>query len=448
MAIAGLGDLVRGCLGLDGLPDADIEVSGAPPDLLIRVLVATPQGPLPLVLEPTAAARPAWQRCHSMQLSYGALPGNVNPWTVPAAERVLQAVQLAFAEAERPARQLVELFAARSTLAPQARPAPPAWQSFVGLYHESDLQPVEEDVFAAAWESGLVAALVRQDAATADQLASRLGLDATACGALLRSLCAMGLALPGDELRWQGTESARELVERRATAVAFRLRTRARWQSMAELVRADSRRENLSAEDWSALADMWAIRSDRDEPAMAAEMAALELASASHLLDLGSGSGLYAAAMLACFPNLRVTLVDYAPALRVAAATLNSKGLLERAALVTAEFFEPHWTPPSDCDVVWFANTIHVSSYGANADLLARLYAAMPHGGRLYVIERLANPFSRESCRSEMAWLVHSKNGRAYTFQEVRSLVCGAGFAIVFEAADRPGSCLVVGLKA
>lgn len=150
------------------------------------------------------------------------------------------------------------------------------------------------------------------------------------------------------------------------------------------------------------------------------------------LLDLGGGHGTYAMAFCRAYPNLRATVVDLPGALAQGEAAIAAAGLTDRIAtragdLLTAELGTGY-------DLVLLFNIVHGYDAPQVAALLERVAQALRPGGRVALLEPLAEVPERPPgvadafVRAFSLNLFHTQGGRAYAFEELTELLAGAGF--------------------
>lgn len=171
-----------------------------------------------------------------------------------------------------------------------------------------------------------------------------------------------------------------------------------------------------------------------------ASAAAPLLKGRRHVLDIGGGSGIYAATLVAAHPRLRGTVLEQPPVDSIARETLAAHGLGKRIDVVTGDIFRDPW--PGGPDVHLLSNVLHDWDLPEVRSLLARSHEKLPAGGLLVIHEAFINedktgplPVAEYS-----ALLMHSTRGKCYGTGEYRGLLSEAGFdpgAYVDTAADR-----------
>lgn len=151
------------------------------------------------------------------------------------------------------------------------------------------------------------------------------------------------------------------------------------------------------------------------------------LASRAHLLDIGGGSGIYAAAILALHPHLRATVLEQSPVDRITRSEIARHGLADRIQVVAADMFAGGW-PPADC--LLFSNVLHDWDTPEVGELLRRAAQALPPGGLLIIHDAfLDDTKSGPLAVAEYSVLLANiSQGRCYSAAEYSSLLADAGF--------------------
>ena len=269
-------------------------------------------------------------------------------------------------------------------------------------------------------------------------LAARLGTEARATEVLLDALAALGFVRKRDG-RYANAPISEKLLRRGSPAA---LRSNLRYQE-------------LLSPAWARLSDV--IR--RGAPAVALDrllardarftteyihgMAdisrrpALELARKIGLsgvrdaLDIGGGPGVYAAALAALAPGLRVTLLDLPPVLRIAKRRLARSGARRRVRFLPGDYRSADLGEGA-YDLVLMSHITHDEGEDVNRRLLERAFAALRPGGRVAIHDFMLEPDRtgpRYGALFAVHMLVYTRRGRTYTVDEYRRWMREAGFA-------------------
>lgn len=106
------------------------------------------------------------------------------------------------------------------------------------------------------------------------------------------------------------------------------------------------------------------------------------LSDATHLLDVGGGSGIYSVAYVARNHRLRATVLDRPEVLSVAQEFTEEFGVADRIELLAADMFAEEFPA---ADVVLLSNLLHDWDIPECRKLIQKSVAALPTGGRLLI---------------------------------------------------------------
>ena len=174
--------------------------------------------------------------------------------------------------------------------------------------------------------------------------------------------------------------------------------------------------------------------------------------TAQRLLDIGGGHGRYALAYLRRYPQLTATIFDSPRALEAAQASLAETGLGARVTLQPGNFLVDDLGRGYDAALLF--NILHGFSAEQNAALVAKAAGALAPGGRLIVVEQLAERAPTPAANATKALLglsyLHLLNGRLYAYEEVAGWMQAAGLSGLRrrDSPRLPGTSLVSGAKA
>lgn len=120
-----------------------------------------------------------------------------------------------------------------------------------------------------------------------------------------------------------------------------------------------------------------------------ADRAAAALAESKHVLDVGGGSGIYSATMVARHDHLRATVLEQPPVDQIARSEIRKHGLEHRIDVATGNMFSDPW--PSDADCVLLSNVLHDWDLPQIRQLIRRAADALPVGGKVIIHEAFLN---------------------------------------------------------
>ena len=157
--------------------------------------------------------------------------------------------------------------------------------------------------------------------------------------------------------------------------------------------------------------------------------AAVDLSGARRMMDVGGGSGAVSIALCKAFPALAAVVVDQPPVAARAEHHITEAWLGDRITTWPANMFEDPL--PSDCDVALLANVLHDFSPERAQELLGRVHAALPAGGRVVILEIVPDDERRGpplAVAFAVAMIVNTAGGDAHTVPQYREWLEGAGF--------------------
>lgn len=158
---------------------------------------------------------------------------------------------------------------------------------------------------------------------------------------------------------------------------------------------------------------------------------AVSLGGVSHLLDVGGGTGAFLEAAGRAAPSMQMTLFDLPPVVPDAKARFAAAGMADRINIVPGSFREQ--ALPTGADAVSLIRVLYDHSDDTVRALLARVYAALPKGGRLIISEPMGGG-ARPDRAGDVYFAFYTmamQTGRARSAAEIRALVQEAGFANV-----------------
>jgi len=156
-----------------------------------------------------------------------------------------------------------------------------------------------------------------------------------------------------------------------------------------------------------------------------------DFSGVQRLCDIGGGTGVLLAGILAAYPSLRGVVFDLPEVAEQARANLSERGLTDRVDIVGGNFFE---AVPTNCDAYMMQSVIHDWDDSSCVKILSNVREAMAPGARVLVIENVLGPepspadqFARTF---DLVMLVITGAGRERTRAQFDSLFAGAGLRV------------------
>lgn len=156
----------------------------------------------------------------------------------------------------------------------------------------------------------------------------------------------------------------------------------------------------------------------------------------ARLLDIGCNTGKWAQLCLQRFPAMELGLVDLPLQLGSARGRLADAGLVERAQFYPVDLLEARAALPTGYDLVWLSQFLDCFSEDQIVAVLGKVRAALPSGGRLWILELFwdrqrfeAAAFSLQQTSLYFSCVANG-NSQMYDSSVFIGLVEGAGLQI------------------
>ena len=311
------------------------------------------------------------------------------------------------------------------------------------------------------WATGVLAAAATHrlfthlaaGAGEAAGLARAAGISERGAQAMLDALVALGLVELRGSVYVNGPQAATYLVEDSAVSLAgfarLKLKHMGALADLPQVVQAggpvsDAVVEVADNPHWRELVLAIAPQS---VPAARVAAGVLGLAGAGpvEILDVGGGSGVYAATWLQANAAARVTQLDWAPINAIARSLMDQRGLAQRFTTIDGDFHTTDFGT-GVYDVALYSHIAHQEGPGSNIEVFTRLRQALRDGGALVVCDYVVDddrsgPAFPLVFACEM--LLKSHHGSTWRQAEYRDWLAKAGFTdITFHRA--PPATLIV----
>jgi hypothetical protein len=177
-------------------------------------------------------------------------------------------------------------------------------------------------------------------------------------------------------------------------------------------------------------------------------VAAINPGQACRLLDVGGGSGTYTLARLSAMPEMKATLFDLPPVIKMARDRVQAANMLDRVELVAGDFYKDELPP--EHDLALLSAIIHQNSDKQNQVLYGKIHRALESGGRIVVRDHVMSADRTrplEGALFAMNMLAGTEGGRTYTFDEIKEGLTAAGFTRINLIQTKGMFSLVEGFK-
>ncbi len=157
----------------------------------------------------------------------------------------------------------------------------------------------------------------------------------------------------------------------------------------------------------------------------------LDCSADRQLLDIGGGSGVYSAHLLARFPSLEAIVIERPPVDELARSSLKQRGMLgKRASVVAGDMFVDPF--PDSASLHLYSHVLHNWSPEKVQRLLHKSHQYLPAGGRVAVYschpdDRNGRPAPAKEAEYSVL-LTASYEGLCYSVSDMEEMFAKAGF--------------------
>ena len=179
----------------------------------------------------------------------------------------------------------------------------------------------------------------------------------------------------------------------------------------------------------SAAAERYSDLMARSQVLVAADtLRTVSLKGVDCLMDVGGGSGAFLTAALRSQTSLKALWVDLPDVAPAAEAHLDKEGLMERVTLHPGSFRDAPL--PNGADAISLIRVLYDHADDTVRDLLAKVHAALPPGGRLIISEPMSGG-TRPERAGDVYFAFYTMamgTGRARSQERIMTLAKEAGF--------------------
>lgn len=307
---------------------------------------------------------------------------------------------------------------------------------------------IYSQILVSIVESGLLEFL-KSDVHDFEEIVQKTGLGAAATDRLLRAGQSLDLVESPQAGLWTLGEAGAPLSAN-AGAIAMIRHHHLLYRDLADpmaLLSADREKETALSEFWSYAStaknngDSGPTDTSDYSRLMAATQPmvsdqicdAYDFSRHSKMLDIGGGSGGFISAVAGSDADLHFGLFDLADVIPQAQARLADQDLIERVTFHPGSFKTDR--VPKNYDLISLIRILHDHDDEVVEALLPKLCEALPSGGRLLIVEPMADTKGAEPMGDAYFgfYLWAMRSGRPRSFLENRQLLLNAGFSSVKE---------------
>jgi demethylspheroidene O-methyltransferase len=157
-------------------------------------------------------------------------------------------------------------------------------------------------------------------------------------------------------------------------------------------------------------------------------LAMVDFRKASHVLDVGGGTGAFLGALRQAHPQLELTLFDLPEVAKVAEARFLEASLAKTVNIVPGSFRDDPL--PKGADTITLVRVLYDHSDETVADLLRSAFDALPAGGRIIVSEPMTGGDAPQRAGDAYfaLYCMAMRTGKARSPAEITALLEAAGF--------------------
>ena len=173
------------------------------------------------------------------------------------------------------------------------------------------------------------------------------------------------------------------------------------------------------------------LMSDSQGLVAADTLAAVSLNKATHLMDVGGGTGAFLGAVCQQYPQLKMTLFDLPAVVPAAQNRFAALGCLDRTTITPGSFRDDPL--PVGADMISLVRVLYDHADDTVSALLQAVFDALPSGGRILISEPMTG--GRKPERAGDAYFalycMAMRTGRARSSAQIKGLLEQVGFAQV-----------------
>jgi ubiquinone/menaquinone biosynthesis C-methylase UbiE len=252
-------------------------------------------------------------------------------------------------------------------------------------------------VLFAAVDLGIFPELARLGDATSSELAHALGLNERAASLIMDAAVAVGLLEKEGSRYRNATETNLFLLPGRpgdlSGALGYMRDVYPAWSRLTTFAPTGEPVESpeLHLGEDEARTRSFVLSMHGRAAAMAPPILAhLRLEGSKKLLDVGGGPGTYSVLLSRAYPELRATVLDLPPVIRIGRELIEQQGAAGRVATLPGDYRTTPFPPGNDA--VLFFGMMHQESAESIQTLLLKAYACMNPGAVVYVLDMMTDP--------------------------------------------------------
>lgn len=278
-------------------------------------------------------------------------------------------------------------------------------------------------------------------ALTPSELARRVGCRHRPTAVFLDALAALGFLRKKDG-RFSNTHFSRQFLMRRSPQflgdnLTYQDKLWQAWGDLEDVLRTDKPQRSLGAllGDGPGFTESYIRGMENIARRPASELAGLVAGPApTSMLDVGAGSGAYAAAFLRAHPELEATLLDLPGTLKMTRRMMAAQppALRKRVRYQAGDYHRAAFGNEA-YDLILLSHVTHDEGEEENIRLLEKARRALKPGGRVVVHDFMTGPDGTSPLFSVLFsahMLVYTSRGKVYSVEEYSAWLRRLGFRL------------------
>lgn len=266
-----------------------------------------------------------------------------------------------------------------------------------------------------------------------DEITKELNCDCKAMERYLHALCALGLLTCYDNFFYNTKISSEYLVKGKedyqGDSILWRKYLASYWGDLRACLEAGGRVKfappGEDSESLVARIRRYISAMDRVARTKVKEITPIfaGLALEGNILDVGAGSGAFAAGFLEIFPEMRATLMDIPEVLDYSRELMRERGLANRISFCQANILEPWPAGKGQFDLILLSNIVHAYSEREVPHILKSAAECLKPEGFLLVHDFFLEHFPQKAALFDLNMFINTYNGKVFAGKWIREQI-------------------------
>ena len=275
---------------------------------------------------------------------------------------------------------------------------------------------------------------IDSDGSTCFQVAKRLRLDARSCERLMNALVSLGFLEKKNSVFYNTEDSNLFLSKKSPEYTGGLLHLNHLWNTWSQLTKVVRTGISAQPEEVNNRGENWLFpfinaMHDRAKKHAPSQLADIDLAGISSVMDVGGGSGAYSMEFVTRKNEIRATVFDLPNVVPITRQFVDKEGFSEKIKIVAGDYVKDNL--PLGFDLVFLSAILHSNPIDVNQELIIKCHKSLNRDGKIMIQDWIMNdertlPVTGAVFAVNM--LVGTGGGDCYTEQEVSGMLQRAGF--------------------